>query len=195
MVRVTNPAGQFGGEKELCPVCYCYTFYATWWFITLCILVAAGIVYIIYRYRVNQILALQKVRNKIARDLHDDIGSTLGSISFLSEAAKQQLQNSNTTGAEKMIAKIGENSREMVENMSDIVWSVNPKNDSAKYLIDRMRVFATDLVASSKFTCNLIMIKHGRCEAKYGAAKEHIPDILKRAFITVLSIRRGKYRS
>jgi signal transduction histidine kinase len=48
-----------------------------------------------------------------------------------------------------MLAKIGDNSREMVENMSDIVWSVNPKNDSARFLLDRMRVFADDLVASS----------------------------------------------
>lgn len=48
-----------------------------------------------------------------------------------------------------MLAKIGDNSREMVENMSDIVWSVNPKNDSARFLIERMRVFADDLAASS----------------------------------------------
>ncbi len=150
LVKVSNPSGQFGPEKMLARFAIATPFYASWWFILLCIFCVAGLAFAAYRYRVNQLIALQKVRNKIARDLHDDIGSALGGISFLSEAAKQQLQQSNVAGAEKMLGKIGHNSRETVENISDIVWSVNPKNDSAKYLIDRMRVFATDLVAASE---------------------------------------------
>jgi len=148
LVRVTNPAGQLGDETVLAEFKIATPFYATWWFIMLCILTTAGIIYAIYRYRINQILKLQRVRNKIARDLHDDIGSTLGSISFFSEAAKQQLSQ-NSSGTEKMLEKIGETSREMIDNMSDIVWSVNPQNDSVKHLIGRMRTFADDLIASS----------------------------------------------
>ena len=91
---------------------------------------------------------------KIAKNLHDDIGSTLGSISVFSEAAKQLLQQEKTEKAQNMLLKIGETSREMIENMSDIVWSVNPKNDAAKHLMDRMRVFAGDLVASSEIQLN-----------------------------------------
>ncbi len=150
LVRVTNPSGQFGGETKLAEFIIATPFYATWWFIALCVLVTAAIVYGIYQYRINQLLAMQKVRNKIARDLHDDIGSTLGSISFFSEAAKQQMQQSNTANVEKMLLKIGDTSREMVDNMSDIVWSVNPNNDSVKRLIERMRVFADDLMASAE---------------------------------------------
>lgn len=149
LVRVTNPSGQYGGEKVLAEFRIATPFYYTWWFLLLVALVIAAATYALYRYRIRQLMKLQSMRNKIARDLHDDIGSTLGSISFLSEAAKQQLQQSNPAGAEKLLGKIGENSREMVENMSDIVWSVNPKNDTAHYLIERMRVFAADLVAAS----------------------------------------------
>ncbi len=149
LARVTNPSGHFGGEKVLADFVIATPFYATWWFILLCILTISGLTYAGYRYRINQLLALQKVRNKIARDLHDDIGSTLGSISFFSEAARQQLEQSNTAGTEKMLGKIGETSREMIDNMSDIVWSVNPQNDSVKKLVERMRVFAGDLIAHS----------------------------------------------
>jgi signal transduction histidine kinase len=149
LVRVSNPSGQFGPEKMLAKFTIATPFYASWWFILSGIIAVAGLVFAAYQYRVNQLIALQKVRNKIARDLHDDIGSALGGISFLSEAATQQLQQSDTAGAERMLAKIGYNSRETVENISDIVWSVNPKNDPAKFLIDRMRVFATDLVVAS----------------------------------------------
>lgn len=150
LVRVTNPSGQFGGEKVLAEFRIATPFYYSWWFISLLVLAASGATYAFYRYRITQLMKLQAIRNKIARDLHDDIGSTLGSISFLSEAAKQQLEQSNLPGAEKLLGKIGTNSREMVESMSDIVWSVNPKNDTAKHLTERMRVFAEDLAASSQ---------------------------------------------
>lgn len=154
MVRVTNPAGQFGGERKLADFIIATPFYYTWWFIALCMLALAGMGYAFYRYRISQLLKLQAIRNKIARDLHDDIGSTLGSISVFSEAAKQLLQQNKTEKAQNMLLKIGETSREMIENMSDIVWSVNPKNDAAKHLMDRMRVFAGDLVASSEIQLN-----------------------------------------
>lgn len=149
LVRVTNPSGHYGGEKELAVFHIATPFYYTWWFILSVIALISAITFAGYRYRLQQLMKLQAIRNKIARDLHDDIGSTLGSISFLSEAAKLQIEQQNSRGAEKLLLKIGENSREMVENMSDIVWSVNPKNDTVRFLIDRMNVFAGDLVASS----------------------------------------------
>ncbi|MBL7778317.1 MAG: hypothetical protein JNK66_08510 [Chitinophagales bacterium] len=148
-VRVTNPSGQFGGDTILAEFKIATPFYYTWWFYLLVATAIAAGAFAFYKYRINQLMKLQSIRNKIARDLHDDIGSTLGSISFLSEAAKQQLEQNNSTGAQKMLQKIGSNSREMVESMSDIVWSVNPKNDTAKFLMERMRVFAADLVAPS----------------------------------------------
>lgn len=146
-VRVTNPSGQWGGEKVLAAFHIATPFYYTAWFISLCVLLVAAIVFGIYRYRIAQLMKLQAIRNKIARDLHDDLGSTLGSISFLSEAANQQLQQQNHAGALRLLGKIGDNSRDMIESMSDIVWSVNPKNDTAKHLAERMRVFASDLLA------------------------------------------------
>ncbi len=150
LVRVTNPAGQYGGEKMLAEFVIATPFYYTWWFIALCLLFVASMAYLFYRYRIRQLMKLQAIRNKIARDLHDDIGSTLGSISVFSEAARQLLEQNKAERAQNMLGKIGDTSREMIDNMSDIVWSVNPKNDSAKHLIERMRVFAGDLVASSE---------------------------------------------
>lgn len=150
MVRVTNPAGQLGGEKMLAEFVIATPFYYTWWFISLCIAFVAIWAFGFYRYRISQLTKLQAIRNKIARDLHDDIGSTLGSISVFSEAAKQLMEQEKGERAKAMLVKIGDTSREMIENMSDIVWSVNPKNDTAKHLVDRMRVFAGDLVASSE---------------------------------------------
>ena len=105
----------------------------------------AAILYGLYRYRLKQISKLQIVRNNIASDLHDDIGSTLNSISIYSEVAKQQA-GKNIPALEM----IGDNSRKIIESMSDIVWTINPENDSFEKIIIRMRSFAHQLLKAKK---------------------------------------------
>lgn len=84
--------------------------------------------------------AVDEERKRIARDLHDDIGSTLGSISVYSEVAKRRIEKSNNP--EEIIQKIGDTSREMIEKMSDLIWSVNPENDTPSKLVLRIKNFA-----------------------------------------------------
>jgi signal transduction histidine kinase len=75
------------------------------------------------------------MRNQISHDLHDDVGSTLGSISIYSEVAK----SATTENRGVVLEKIGEASREMIEKLNDIVWSINPDNDSIEKMEARMR--------------------------------------------------------
>jgi len=100
--------------------------------------------YSFYRYRRRRKLqSRQEMLNerlRISRELHDDIGSTLGSISIYSEVAKNRSQKDQNAG--EAISKIGIASRELIEKMSDIVWSINPNNESFEQLQNRMRAFA-----------------------------------------------------
>src|SRR5688572_1572854 len=117
----------------------------TLWFIFSLVLIVGAVLYGIYRYRLQQIRRLQTIRNNIASDLHDDIGSTLNSISIYSEVARQQ------AGKEiPALDLIGINSRKIIENMSDIVWTINPENDSFEKIIMRMRSFAYQLLKAKK---------------------------------------------
>ena len=120
-------------------------FWQTMWFKVI-IFVAVGIVfYGLYRYRMWQMRRVEIIRNNIASDLHDDIGSTLNSISIYSEVAKQQ------AGKEiPALDLIGVNSRKIIESMSDIVWTINPENDSFEKIIVRMRSFAYQLFKAKK---------------------------------------------
>lgn len=101
---------------------------------------------LINRYRVvnraKHQIEIERVRNHIARDLHDDIGSTLSSINILSQVALSE-KNGN---AENYLLRIGEQSSRMMEDIGDIVWSINPNNDSTDKLIVRMREFATEIL-------------------------------------------------
>ncbi|NJM53318.1 MAG: hypothetical protein HC846_07925, partial [Blastocatellia bacterium] len=101
-------------------------FYLRWWFLLLSALVIAGIIYLLYKYRLNRLLELEKVRTRIATDLHDDIGANLTRISLLSEVAKQNSENGNG----QMLSSIAEIARESVASMNDIVWAIAPEHDS-----------------------------------------------------------------
>ena len=114
----------------------------------LLVLAAIAIAYTFYRYRVSQILLLQRIRNKIAADLHDDIGSTLNSIALYSDLAKKQ-----PAQRDRALDMIGESARKIIDSMSDIVWMINPKNDSFDKVIFRMRSLTHDLLRTKKIDC------------------------------------------
>jgi ligand-binding sensor domain-containing protein/two-component sensor histidine kinase len=117
-------------------------FWNTWWFMVLMASFVAGLVYLVHRIKVNRLLDMEKVRRRIARDLHDDMGSTLSTINILSEMAKMKV-SSDTGKTKEYIDKISDNSSRMMEAMDDIVWSINPMNDSMQKVAARMREFAT----------------------------------------------------
>ncbi len=102
-------------------------------------------VLLINRYRImnraRRMLELEKMRNHIARDLHDDIGSTLSSINIMSQLALQENGN-----AGNHLKKIANHSANMMEKMSDIVWSINPKNDSLEQVVMKMKEFSAEIL-------------------------------------------------
>jgi ligand-binding sensor domain-containing protein len=123
-------------------------FWKRWWFVSLICLAVVLIFYSLYRYRINQIIKLQKIRNNIARDLHDDIASTMGSINMYSEIAHEKI-NKQPMIADEILQKIGVASRQMIDRMSDIVWSINSGNDYLESLTDRMKSFCSMMVTTS----------------------------------------------
>lgn len=120
-------------------------FWQTKWFILLMMLLAATLVYFVHAMRVRRLLAIEKVRNRVARDLHDDIGSTLSTINILSSMAKTKMTVDMVRTSE-YLSKIGDNSQRMMEAMDDIVWSIKPSNDSMQKVVARMRGFASSVL-------------------------------------------------
>jgi two-component sensor histidine kinase len=120
-------------------------FWKTWWFITLVIMVTGFILFSLYRYKVKELLRLERLRTRIATDLHDDVGSTLSSISILSDILARQVENPQSA---KMLGTIGTNAHKMLEKIDDIVWVVNPTNDKFQNLGLRIREFAIPLFES-----------------------------------------------
>ncbi|HEX6625395.1 MAG TPA: ATP-binding protein, partial [Pyrinomonadaceae bacterium] len=116
-----------------------------WWFVALAALTLGAAAYALYRLRVGRLIELERVRTRIATDLHDDIGASLSKIAVLSDAAGQEVGSGSGRIAEPL-AQIAGTSRELVDAMSDIVWAVNPQRDHLSDLTHRMRRFASDLL-------------------------------------------------
>jgi signal transduction histidine kinase len=111
------------------------------------IIVISLSLYGIYRYRIDQLLELQTVRNKISKDLHDDIGSALSSINIYGEVAKQKLGDHNDMREIlPILTRITESSANVMENMQNIVWAINPANDGLDNILVRMQVFAAQVL-------------------------------------------------
>lgn len=91
---------------------------------------------------------LQKVRTRIATDLHDDIGSSLTQISLYSELARQKESENGKSG--EQLDVISNVANELVETMSDIVWAINPKKDHLQDLTQRMRRFAANILTAKE---------------------------------------------
>ena len=117
------------------------------WFIFALIIVAILIAYLIRVQQMNQRFKIEKLRLNIARDLHDDVGSTLGSINLLSKTAIRRLdKKTSEEEITPVFKKIGESAENTLEAMDDIVWSINPQKDKVQDVIIRMREFAIPLL-------------------------------------------------
>lgn len=144
-VRATNNDGLWSPQEASLIIIITPPFWQTWWFRTLVVLAVAVLVYGVYRYRLSHILRLQNIRNRIAADLHDDIGSTLNSISVYSEVAKKDQEEKSHA-----LEMIGQSSRKVIDAMGDIVWTINPDNDSFEKIILRMRSLSYNLLRAKQ---------------------------------------------
>ncbi|MES2645925.1 MAG: two-component regulator propeller domain-containing protein [Bacteroidota bacterium] len=120
-------------------------FWRTWWFLSSLLFLIAIIIYVIHELRLNKLLAVENLRHRVARDLHDDMGSTLSTINILSSMAKAKM-NTDAIRTSEYLSKISENSQRMMEAMDDIIWSIKPSNDSMQRIAARMREFATSVL-------------------------------------------------
>ena len=104
-----------------------------------------GAALMLYRYRVRQLLELERIRTRIATDLHDDIGASLSRMAILSEVVKRQDEVKSGT-SRRMLTEIADSARGLVDAMSDIVWSIDPQRDDLRSVSTRIRQFASDVL-------------------------------------------------
>jgi ligand-binding sensor domain-containing protein/signal transduction histidine kinase len=192
-VKASNGDGVWSEQEASLTVVIAPPFWKAWWFVTLVLAVIVLVAYGLHRYRLRQSLKLERLRNKIASDLHDEVGSSLTRISIYSEL----LQSGTVEQGASYLQNISAMSREIVSTMSDIVWSIDNRSDSFGALILRMKDFSSEVLQAKN--CELHFLTEGIDEDKlldpalkqnlYLIFKEAINNIVKHATASVVEVR------
>jgi ligand-binding sensor domain-containing protein/two-component sensor histidine kinase len=152
-------------------------FWETWWFIMLTASIIVISVYTMYRYKLSKILALELLRNEISTNLHDDIGSTLSSISILSEVAAKEDEKKS----KRMLGEINERTQLLMEKMDDIVWSISSRNDTVGNLFIRIQQFAASVLEAKDIEYEVRVPERVKEMKLDMQRRQHIYLILKEA--------------
>jgi len=103
--------------------------------------------------RLAQQEAMQRERMRIAQDMHDEIGSKLTKISFMSERAKGELKGQQAVAAK--LDSIALTSRDLLQALDEIVWAVNPRNDTLEHLAAYLGQYAIEYLQNTAVECEL----------------------------------------
>ena len=122
-----------------------------WWFVALAAVALVAITHAVYRFRLARLIELERIRTRIATDLHDDIGANLTKIALLTEVAHREVEHERLPSPEQLGA-VSAVARESLDAMSDIVWSVDPGHDRLHDLVQRIRHSASDVLTAGGIT-------------------------------------------
>jgi ligand-binding sensor domain-containing protein/two-component sensor histidine kinase len=195
LVRAVNAEGLTSAAPATLAFTIPPPIWRRWWFLMLILSGVGSAIYAAHRQRVARLVELERVRTRIATDLHDDIGANLSLIAMLSEVARGFVKHDDRRMKE-WFSTIATTSRDTVDAMSDIVWAVNPKRDQLSDLTQRMRRFADDILGARNIALNFRVPEPGR-ELKVGAdlrrevfliLKESINNIVRHSQCTAANV-------
>jgi signal transduction histidine kinase len=147
LVRAINADGVASPQPAVIAFTVLPPIWLRWWFLSLALLTAAAAAFALHRYRLARVVELERVRMRIATDLHDDVGANLTRIAILSEVARQQ-PRAEAPELDAPLSSIADIARESVATMSDIVWAITPERDTLPDLVRRMRDHAEEVFES-----------------------------------------------
>lgn len=113
-------------------------FWQRWWFILLSVIFLGLVIFSIYKYRVNSLLKLERLRTRIASDLHDELASNLSSIAMFGNIIRQENETSKNTPHE-LLDRIINLSQDSVTSIREIIWAINPKTETVRSLLIKIR--------------------------------------------------------
>jgi ligand-binding sensor domain-containing protein/signal transduction histidine kinase len=131
-------------------------FWQTWWFRTVVVLVILSLIAAVVRYLSTQKLqrqvqalkqqeALEKERSRIARDLHDQLGANLTQVALLGEMVETDKHSPEEVGSHAQ--QISQAARDTTHALDEIVWAVNPSNDTLDGLVTYVCKYAQEYLA------------------------------------------------
>lgn len=160
-------------------------FWKTIWFRALILILFLAIVWSLYNYRVRKLLEIERVRLRIASDLHDEIGSGLSGIALAGDLFNQESLNGNNRP--EIVSRIASNARNLAASLDSIVWLIDPSKESILHFLQKCKQTAQELLADKeiKITDNVLETYHSmpissiKRRNMYLIFKETVHNVLK----------------
>ena len=196
-VKGADSKGNWSETELAVPIHVKPIFFRTWWFITGCILLIGGMIYAFAQYRLQRLLEMERMRTRIAGDLHDEVGSMLSGLAMQAEIMELDHEKSDPG----RLRRLSEISRLTLSKMRDVVWSIDSRRDQVKDLLDRMRENAEEMLTPKEILFQfdlgeLPMDKKLPVDERqhlFLFYKEAITNIVKHANATNVTIRFGQF--
>jgi len=182
-VRSINSIGIVSAKNFELTITVKPPFWKTGWFNILVLLFITVCIYLIFKYREKEKRKIENIRYSIARDLHDDMGSHLSQVKMLSEI------ESLKTGSEKNII-ITDKLSYIMQNMSEIVWSINPRYDHFMDIVLRIQEFAIQSLEPLDIILDFDVEEHHK--KLNPEARRHYYLIFKEAINNILKYSKAK---
>lgn len=197
MLKAANSDGVWSEKTHLLEIRVKRPYWKTWWFYTACVLGATGLIgYIVYsiierrrrrkKAEEDKKTALELERQRIARDVHDDLGSGLSALNILTEFARYKDSPEELRGE---IEKINFSARELSSKIREVIWTVSSKNDQLDNLLSYLHHYANDLFENTAIDCQIelpedipnLTISGEHRRTVFLAYKEALNNIVKHA--------------
>ena len=156
-----------------------------WWVLASVAVLVAAAAYLAARSRMLRLVELERVRTRIAADLHDDMGSALSRLAILSEVIKRQM-GSAPIQTLSLLDDMGATARGMVDGMSDIVWSIDPRHDDLASFAARVRQFASVVLEAQGIQWTIEVPAHPERVKLDPQQRRHLFLMCKEAITNVL---------
>jgi signal transduction histidine kinase len=160
-------------------------FWQRWWFMAFAgaSVLLLGLAF--HRASVKHHVELERVRARIAADLHDGVGAHLSRIAIVSEVVRQQAE-SVLPDAVPALASIADNARDLIDDMSDAVWSIDPRLDNLQQVVIRTRALASELFDAAAIGWTLDASDRASHVALAAEQRRHLYLILKETMTNVV---------
>jgi signal transduction histidine kinase len=193
-VKACNNDGVWNETGASLSIVFLPHFWQTWWFKVAVPMVFGLLLWAWYHLRVSRLRAIERLRVQIAADLHDDVGSRLTKIAMVTELVERQTPDADQ--AKPQIQKIASTTREVIQAMDEIVWTINPKNDTLDNLINYIFQYAQEYFQNTGVRCRLdlparipdLPLSTEERHNLFMAFKEALNNVLKHAGATEVRV-------
>jgi signal transduction histidine kinase len=193
-VSASNNDGVWNEAGAVVALVFLPHYWQTWWFRPAIGAALAMLFAMFYRTRVARLRALENLRIQIAANLHDDVGSRLTKVAMVTEQVEREIPDSDRR--KPLIQNISRTTREVIQAMDEIVWTINPKNDTLDNLANYIFQYAQEYFQDTSVRCRLDVptrlpdqpVSTEERHNLFMAVKEALNNVLKHAGATEVRI-------